>query len=80
MRLLGGENHHERVLSFKEERKYLEAAADLGHQLTDGYARALQGIRAVKRGEQPRQPDAYLLRDVATLLIDCALRPKNASV
>jgi integrase len=75
-RLLGGENHRERVLSFEEERKYLESATDLGHQLTDAYARALQGIRAVKRGEQPRQPDD-LLRHVATLLIDCALRPEE---
>lgn len=77
VRLLGGENHRERVLSFEEERKYLEAATDLGCQLTDAYARALQGIRAVKRGEQPRKPDAYLLRDVATILIDCALRPEE---
>jgi integrase len=77
VRLLGGENHRERVLSFEEERKYLEAATNIGHQLTESYKRALQGIRAVMRGAQPRRPDAYLLRDVATLLIDCALRPEE---
>jgi len=77
VRLLGGENHRERVLSFEEERRYLEAATNIGHQLAEAYTRALQGIRAVMRGEQPRRPDAYLLRDVATLLIDCALRPEE---
>lgn len=77
VRLLGGENHRERVLSFEEERKYLEAVTNIGHQLTEAYKRALQGIRAVQRGEEPRRPDAYLLRDVTTLLIDCALRPEE---
>lgn len=77
VRLLGGENHRERVLSFEEERKYLDAATDVGRQLAEAYTRALQGIRAVKRGQQPNQPDAYLLRDAATLLIDCALRPEE---
>jgi len=32
---------------------------------------------AVQRGQQPRSPDSYLLRDVATILIDCALRPEE---
>jgi integrase len=27
------------------------------------------------RGEQPRKPDAFLLRDVTTTLVDCGLRP-----
>lgn len=77
VRLMGGENHRERVLSLEEERKYLEAASDLGHGQTEAYTRALEGVRAVKRGQQPRTPDAYLLRDVATLLIDCGLRPEE---
>lgn len=77
IRLMGGENHRERVLTLEEERKYLEAASDLGHEQTQAYMRALQGIRAVKRGQQPKKSDAYLLRDVATLLIDCGLRPEE---
>ncbi len=77
VRLMGGENHRERVLTLEEERKYLEAASDLGPALMDAYSRALEGIRAVKRGQFPRKPDAYLLRDVTTLLIDCGLRPEE---
>ena len=49
------------------DRRRLEAADE----------RALAGVRAVKRGEQPIRPDAYLLRDVATLLLDCGLRPEE---
>jgi integrase len=49
----------------------------LGHELQDSYRRALEGIRAVQRGEVPRKPDAYLLRDVATILIDCGMRPEE---
>ncbi len=75
VRLLPGENRRERVLTADEEKKYLEAAADFGHGVNEGYRRALEGIRAVKRGQRPRIPDALLLRDVATILIDCGLRP-----
>jgi integrase len=77
VRLLRGENHRERVLTPGEEKKYLDAATDLGHGLNEAYRRALEGIRAVKRGQQPQKTDAYLLRDAATILIDCALRPEE---
>jgi integrase len=75
VRMLPGENRRERVLSTKEEQHYLAAATDAGHQLSNAYRDALQGIRAVKRGQTPRKPDAYLLRDAATILIDTGLRP-----
>ena len=45
--MLSGENHRERVLSVKEEQRYLSSAS----------------------------AQTYLLRDVATVLLDCALRP-----
>lgn len=77
VRLMGGENHRERVLTAEEERKYLDAALDLGHGQREAYARALEGIRATKRGQQPKKPDAYLLRDVTILLLDCGLRPEE---
>ena len=75
VRMLPGENRRERVLTPKEEQQYLAATTDLGHQLNNGYNDALQGIRAVKRGQAPRKPDAFLLRDAATILIDTGLRP-----
>jgi integrase len=77
VRLLPGENHRERVLTAEEEKKYLEAATSAGQDLSEGYRRALEGIRALKRGQQPRQPDAFLLRDAVTILLDCALRPEE---
>ncbi len=75
VRMLPGENRRERVLTPKEEQQYLAAATGLGHQLTNAYRAALQGIRAVSRRQAPRKPDAYLLRDAATVLIDTGLRP-----
>jgi integrase len=77
VRLLPGENHRERVLTAEEEKKYLEAATSAGQDLSEGYRRALEGIRALKRGQQPKQPDAFLLRDAVTILLDCALRPEE---
>jgi len=77
VRLLPGENHRERVLTADEETKYLEAATSLGHEHADAYRRALEGIRAMQRGQQPKQPDAFLLRDVAIILMDCGLRPEE---
>jgi integrase len=77
VRLLPGENHRERVLSGDEEAKYLEAATSLGHEHVEAYQRALEGIRATQRGQQPKQPDAFLLRDVAIILADCGLRPEE---
>ena len=75
--MLSGERQRERVLTTEEEQKYLGATVGLGHKFEDSYRRALEGIRATKRGEQPKRPDSYLLRDVSTILIDCALRPEE---
>jgi integrase len=77
VKLLSGENRRERVLTHEEETAYLNAAAAIGNELTEDYQRALTGIRAVQRGQQPRTPDAFLLRDVAAILVDCALRPEE---
>jgi integrase len=77
VRMLPGERQRERVLTTEEEQKYLQAAVGLGRELDESYRRALKGIRATKRDEQPKQTDAYLLRDVSTILIDCALRPEE---
>jgi len=77
--MLGGERHRDRVLSADEEDRYLAGAAAVGVQIQDAYSRALGGIRARLRGKQPIEPkDPFLLRDVATVLIDCALRPEEA--
>jgi integrase len=72
-----GENQRMRVLTGAQERAYLNAATDAGRGLEEAYGQALQGIRAVVRSEQPTKPDAYLLRDVATILFDCGLRPEE---
>jgi integrase len=77
VKMLPGENQRERVLTAAEEIAYLEAAAELGQGLGRDYQRALGGIRATVRGEQPQKPDAFLLRDVTTVLIDCGLRPEE---
>ncbi len=65
------------MLSPEEEAAYLEAATGIGNEIQQDYQRALTGIRAVVRGQQPRPQDAYLLRDVATILADCGLRPEE---
>lgn len=72
MKLLAGENRRERVLAAEEEAAYLEAATAVGKEIQREYELAVTGTRAVKRGQQPRPRDPYLLRDVATVLIDCA--------
>jgi len=77
VRMLAGENQRERVLTEKEEEKFLSAATELANELETAYRRSLQGIRATLRGETPLQPDAYILRDVTTILIDCGLRPEE---
>ncbi len=77
VKMLPGAARRERVLTIDEEKKYLEAATALGHEHHEAYERALEGIRAVQRGEVPRKPDAYILRDVATILIDTAMRPEE---
>ena len=76
--LLPGERRRERVISASEEAAYLLAARDIGEQILQGYTKALLGIRAKQRGQQPRKPDdPYLLRDVATILLDCGIRPEE---
>jgi integrase len=77
VRMLPGEKQRERVLTTEEERKYFDATTNLGRQAEHAYSRALEGIRAVKRGERPQTPDAYLQRDVAAVLLDCGLRPEE---
>jgi integrase len=74
--MLPGERHRDRVLTADEERRYLEACTAIGDGILEAYRRALDGVRARQRGEQPIKPeDPYQLRDMATLLIDCGLRP-----
>ena len=76
--LLPGEKRRERVLTFAEEDKYLKAASANGDQILADYNRALDGIRARQRDQQPIKPeDPYLVRDVATILLDCGLRPEE---
>ncbi len=76
--MLPGENHRDRVLSADEETRYLNAAATVGQSILDAYRRALDGIRATDRGEEPIEPrDPFLLRDVTTILTDCGLRPEE---
>jgi integrase len=77
VRLLPGENQRERVLSAEEEKNYLSATTELAYRIEESYRRALDGIRAKLRGEMPTRPDAYLLRDVTTILFDCGLRPEE---
>jgi integrase len=74
--MLPGENHRDRVLTPAEESRYLSAAQQIGDEILAAYERALTGIRARLRGEQPIEPeDPYLLRDVTTLLIGTGMRP-----
>ncbi|MCX6608517.1 MAG: tyrosine-type recombinase/integrase [Acidobacteria bacterium] len=78
VRMVPGENKRDRVLSVEEERAYFEGATAVGEELLRDYERALKGIRATKRGEAPTAPaDPYLLRDVSTMLLECALRPEE---
>jgi hypothetical protein len=55
------ENCRMRVLSIEEEDAYLKAATDIGLASDERYRQALQGVRAVLRGEQRLKPDAYIL-------------------
>jgi integrase len=78
VRLIPGERRRELVLSDEEEVAYLNAAGEIGDSIVEAFARALEGIRATQRGEEPVKPrDPYLLRDVATALLDCGLRPEE---
>jgi integrase len=78
VRMVPGEAHRERVLSADEEQRYFDAATALGEGILQAYERALSGIRATQRGEQPIKPqDPFRLRDAAMILMDCGLRPEE---
>ncbi len=77
--MLPGEKRRDRVLSATEQGNYLQSANVIGDGITKAYEHALEGIRAIKRGNEPIKPqDPYLLRDVTTMLLDCGLRPDEA--
>jgi integrase len=76
--LVPGERRRERVLSEQEGADYLKAAIQIGDAITAAYEKATTGIRAERRGEQPRKPeDPCLLHDVGVILLDCGLRPEE---
>ncbi len=78
VRMIPGEAHRDRVISANEEKVYFEATQAIGVMALEAYQRALVGLRASKRGEAPIKPrDPFLLRDVATMLIDCGIRPEE---
>lgn len=78
VRMIPGSKRRERVLTADEEVAYLGAVFTIGEDALAGYNRALVGIRATKRGESPMPPrDPFLMRDAATLLLECALRPEE---
>jgi integrase len=78
VRMIPGEAHRDRVLSPSEEKAYFEATQAIGVRALDMYKQALAGIRATQRGQQPLIPrDPFLLRDVATILLDCGIRPEE---
>ena len=77
VQMIPGENERDCVLTDDEESRYLTAATKVGANIEEAYRRALGGLRA-RKGEVPIEPeDPYLLRDVTTILIDCALRPEE---
>lgn len=76
--LLPGERRRERVLTVDEETAYLTATQQIGESILAAYEHALKGIRATARDQRPIKPeDPFLLRDVATVLLDCGLRPEE---
>jgi integrase len=76
VRMIPGEAHRDRILSVHDEKAYFEATQAIGLNALDMYQRALDGIRATERGEIPTKPrDPFLLRDAATILLDCGIRP-----
>jgi integrase len=78
VQMLPGENQRDRVLTSDEESRYFKATIEIGDSVLASYAQALEGIRA-RRGEIPEEPDdPFLLRDVTTMLLDCALRPEES--
>ena len=78
VRMLPGESRRERVLTPAEESAYCDAARVVGDGIEADYRRALEGIRAVERGQVPvASEDPHLLRDVTKVLMDCGLRPEE---
>lgn len=76
--LIPGERRRERVLFEDEENAYLEATRQIGDAMVESFEKALNGIRATQRGEQPRKPeDPHLMHDAAVILLDCGLRPEE---
>ena len=79
VRLVPGERRRERVLLLHEEAAFLRAANEIGDSIRSDHQNALEGVRALKRGEQPREPkDPYLLRDVSTVLLVVGCGPRSA--
>lgn len=78
VRMIPGEAHRDRVVSVSEEKAYFDATQAIGSASLEAYQRALVGIRASERGQVPVKPsDPFLLRDVATILLDCGIRPEE---
>ena len=78
VRMIPGEAHRDRIVSVTDEKKYLDAAQAVGTAALEAYQEALVGIRASLRGETPIKPrDPFMLRDVATVLLDCGVRPEE---
>jgi integrase len=76
VQMIPGEAHRDRVISVREEKAYFAAAQAIGTAALEAYQRALIGLRASERGEIPIKPrDPFLLHDVATILLDCGIRP-----
>jgi len=70
--MLPGERHRDRVLSLEEEERYLNATTAVGEGIQESYRRALEGIRATMRGEQPIEPDPPRILDDATGIVNQA--------
>jgi integrase len=78
VRMIPGEARRDQVITNDEEKAYLSATQAIGTTTLEAYQRALGGIRALMRKEQPIPPeDPFRVRDAATLLIDCGLRPEE---
>jgi integrase len=76
VKMIPGEAHRDRVVSVNEEKAYLDAARSIGIAALEAYQCALAGIRATERHQVPIKPrDPFLLRDAATILLDCGIRP-----
>lgn len=76
VRMIPGEAHRDRVVTVNEERLYFDAAQAVGNAALEAYQAALEGIRATQRGAMPVKPrDPFMLRDAATILLDCGIRP-----